>query len=55
MTARYRSRRPDDFRLRERLKALAHERWRFGHPRLHVLWRREGYLVSHKADLSALS
>ena len=35
-------------RLRERLKALAQERRRFGYRRLHVLLRREGYAVNHK-------
>lgn len=48
MTVRYRSRRPDDLGLRERLRALAHERRRFGYRRLHVLLRREGYVVNHK-------
>jgi len=36
MTVRYRSRRPDDTKLRERLRALAHERRRFGYRRLLV-------------------
>ena len=48
MTVRYRSVRPDDAVLRERLKSLAHERRRFGYRRLHVLLRREGYVVNHK-------
>ena len=48
MTARYRSRRPDDAELRQRLRALAHERRRFGYRRLHVLLRREGFTVNHK-------
>ena len=48
MTVRYRLRRPDDAKLRERLKALAHERRRFCYRRLHVLFRREGYRVNHK-------
>ena len=48
MTVRYRSRRPDDLGLRERLRTLAHERRRFGYRRLHVLLRREGYRVNHK-------
>ena len=46
MTVRYRSRRPDDAELRQRLRALAHERRRFGYRRLHVLLRREGFTVS---------
>jgi putative transposase len=48
MTVRYRSRRPDDAAVRDRLKALAHERRRFGYRRLHVLLKREGYAVNHK-------
>jgi putative transposase len=48
MTVRYRSRRPTDSELRERLRALAHERRRLGYRRLHVLLRREGFIVNHK-------
>lgn len=48
MTVRYRSRRPDDPRLRERLLALARERRRFGYRRLLVFLRREGFVVNHK-------
>ena len=48
MTVRYCSRRPPDTELRERLKALAHERRRFGYRRLLVLLRREGFIVNHK-------
>jgi putative transposase len=48
MTVRYRSRRADDVELRCRLRALAHERRRFGYRRLHVLLRREGFTVNHK-------
>lgn len=45
---RYRSSRPDDGPLRERLTALAQERRRFGYRRLHVLLRREGHAVNRK-------
>jgi putative transposase len=45
---RYRSRRPDDAELRARLRALAHERRRFGYRRLHILLRREGWSVNKK-------
>jgi putative transposase len=48
MTMRYRSKRPDDGRLRDRMKALAHERRRLGYRRLAILLRREGYVVNHK-------
>lgn len=48
MTVRYRSTRADDSQLRDRMKALAHERRRFGYRRLHILLRREGYVVNHK-------
>ncbi len=39
---RYRTRRPHDAPLRARLRALAHERRRFGYRRLFILLRREG-------------
>jgi len=48
MTVRYRSRRPDDKRLRERLRALAGERRRFGYRRLHFYLGKEGFVVNHK-------
>lgn len=48
MTIRYRSRRPDDPTLRERLVALARERRRFGYRRLLIFLRREGFIVNHK-------
>ena len=45
---RYQATRPADTELRERLKALAQERRRFGYRRLHVLLRREGHAVNRK-------
>ena len=48
MTVRYRCRRLDDPRLRERLLALARERRRFGYRRLLIFLRREGFVVNHK-------
>jgi putative transposase len=47
-TYRYRSRRPEDKRLRTRLRELAEERRRFGYRRLQVLLVREGWQVNHK-------
>jgi putative transposase len=47
-SVRYRAVRPDDQVLRERLKALAADRRRFGYRRLHVLLRREGHAVNKK-------
>jgi putative transposase len=47
-SVRYQATRPDDGALRERLKALAQERRRFGYRRLHVLLRREGHAVNKK-------
>src|ERR1700734_1877704 len=47
-SVRYHARRSDDGALRERLKALAQERRRFGYRRLHVLLRREGHAVNKK-------
>lgn len=46
-TIRYRAIR-DDGALRERLRALAGERRRFGYRRLHVLLRREGVVVNRE-------
>jgi transposase InsO family protein len=45
---RYRSKRPDDGELRQRMRELAGERRRFGYRRLHVLLRREGLVVNRK-------
>jgi putative transposase len=47
-SVRYLATRSDDGELRERLKALAQERRRFGYRRLHVLLRREGHAVNRK-------
>jgi putative transposase len=47
-SVRYQATWPDDGALRERLKALANERRRFGYRRLHVLLRREGHAVNKK-------
>ena len=41
-SVRYRSVRPDDKELRERLRALSRERCRFGYRWLHLLLAREG-------------
>ena len=47
-TYRYRSRRPEDGRLRTRLRELAETRRRFGYRRLQALLLREGWQVNHK-------
>jgi len=47
-TCRYRPRRDPARALRERLRALASQRRRFGYRRLTVLLRREGLRVNHK-------
>src|SRR5260221_7791501 len=47
-THRYRARRRPIPGLQERMIELAHVRPRFGYPRLHVLLRREGFLVNRK-------
>jgi putative transposase len=47
-TYRYRSRRPDDGAIRERLKAHAAIRRRFGYRRLGVLLERDGIDMNHK-------
>ena len=48
MTMRYQTTRADDVSLRQRLRAIAQERRRFGYRRLHVLLKREGYMINHK-------
>lgn len=45
---RYRSKRPQETALRQRLRDLADRHRRFGHPRLHILLRREGFRANHK-------
>ena len=50
-TIRYKPRAKDDERVRLRLAELARERSRFGYRRLHVLLRREGFVVNHKRIL----
>ena len=48
-SVRYRSTRPDDADMRDRLRALAAERRRFGDRRLHILLCRDGVLVNRKS------
>jgi putative transposase len=48
MTMRYASVKPDDTVLRDRMKAIAHERRRFGYRRIHIMLKREGSIVNHK-------
>jgi putative transposase len=48
MTIRYQSTGLDDTVLRERMRAIARERRRFGYRRLHVMLKREGLAVNHK-------
>lgn len=45
---RYASRAADDRPLRARLRELAQARPAFGHKRLHVLIRRDGWMINHK-------
>lgn len=47
-SVRYRSHRPDDGGIRERLRVLAGERRRFGYRRLHIPLAREGFRLNHK-------
>lgn len=44
----YKSRRPEQTPLRERIKELAAARVRYGYRRLYILLRREGWTVNHK-------
>jgi putative transposase len=47
-SCRYRSRRPPDTEIRDRLRALAAERTRWGYRKLHRLLRREGLVKNRK-------
>jgi putative transposase len=50
-TIRYRSRRPPELELREKLRVLAYRRRRFGYRRLFVLLRQEGETSGINPDL----
>lgn len=45
---RYQAMPSNDAEIRSRLRQLAEQRRKFGAPRLHVMLRREGYLINHK-------
>jgi len=45
---RYECRRSDDVALADRMAAIATQKRRYGYRRIHVLLRREGWLVNHK-------
>jgi len=47
-TWRYKSRRPADEEVRQKLRELAQKRTRFGYRRLAIFLRREGHVVNHK-------
>jgi putative transposase len=47
-TIRYRTRRADDAAVRQRIRALACERRRFGYRRLHFLLKKEGVIMNQK-------
>ena len=42
------SKRPDEEGIIKRLKKIAETRRRFGCPRLHIMLRREGFMINHK-------
>ena len=44
----YKSRRPAQASLKQRIKEIAETRVRYGYRRIHVLLRREGFAVNHK-------
>lgn len=47
-TFRYRADKTKDYKLKEKLTALAHDHPRYGYRRLAVLLRREGEILNHK-------
>jgi len=44
----YRSRRPEQAPLEGRIKEICETRVRYGSRRVHVLLRREGWMINHK-------
>lgn len=48
MSFQYKPEQKGDDIIRERLKELSQKRRRFGCARLHILLRREGYMINHK-------
>ena len=54
MTVRYESTRSDDRDLRERMKAIAHKRRRFGYRRVHILLKRDWLYGEPQKALPAL-
>ena len=47
-TYHYKHRRPDQAPLRKRIREIAETRVRYGCKRIHIVLRREGWLVNHK-------
>ena len=47
-TYHYRSRKPEQAVLRKRIRELCATRIRYGYRRIHVLLRREGWMINHK-------
>jgi putative transposase len=47
-TYHYRHRRPEQASVRKRIRELAATRVRYGYRRIHVLLRREGWIINHK-------
>ncbi len=45
---RYKATRANDAAVRQYIKAIAHERRRFGCWRLQFLFKREGYVIDHE-------
>lgn len=45
---RYESHKPEEGLLKGRIKAIAHEKRRYGYRRIHVLLKREGVAINHK-------
>ena len=47
-TVRYRSQKPDESALVEKIKRIAYEKKRFGYRRIHMMLKREKLIVNHK-------
>lgn len=54
-TVRYRSTKPDESGLAEKIKQIAYKKKRFGYRRIHMMLRRENVLVNLWCKFGAVS
>lgn len=47
-SVRYRSQKPDELLLKEKITEIAHQKRRYGYRRIHILLKRDGIQINHK-------